>query len=225
MKILVIEDETELLSDIIRYLMQEGYVCESAVTYDSAIEKTDLYNYDCIIVDIMLPGGNGLDVIKELKKTKPETGVVIISAKNALDDKITGLHIGADDYITKPFHLSELNARVKSVIRRRNFIGKNEVVFNEIKINTDRMQVFVNNQIIILTKKEYDLLLYFLSNINRVITKESIAEHLWGDNMDMADSFDFIYTHIKNLRKKIIEKGGLDYIKTIYGMGYKITAP
>lgn len=221
MKILIVEDEKELVSVIADYLKQEGYVCEMAFNFENAIEKCNLYNYDCIITDITLPDGNGLDLIRILKKNKQDTGVIIISAKNALDDKLTGLEIGADDYITKPFHLSELNARIKSVIRRRNFTGKNEVVINEIKILTDRAEVFVNEGILSLTKKEYDLLVFFLSNTNRVITKESIAEHLWGDNMDMADSFDFIYTHIKNLRKKIMEKGGKDYIQTVYGVGYK----
>jgi DNA-binding response OmpR family regulator len=222
MKILIIEDEKELASSITAYLSQEKYVCECVNNFAFASEKIDLYNYDCLIVDIMLPDGNGLDIIKTLKKTKPETGVIIVSARNSLNDKITGLDIGADDYLTKPFNLSELNSRLKSVIRRRNFAGSNEIVFEKIKILSDKKQVLVGGNEIVLTRKEYDLLLYLITNKNRVVTKESIAEHLWGDNIDMVDSYDFMYTHIKNLRKKIIEAGGGDYIETIYKIGYRL---
>jgi DNA-binding response OmpR family regulator len=224
MKILLIEDEKELSHSISEYLQNENYLCEAVFNYEDAVEKINLYQYDCIIVDINLPDGSGLNVIRALKKNKSETGIIVISAKNSLDDKVTGLEIGADDYLTKPFHLSELNARIKSIIRRRNFGGVNEIVFSEIHILPEQMEVLVNNQPLILTKKEYDLLIFFISNKDRVVSKEAIAEHLWGDDMDMADSFDFIYTHIKNLRKKIMEKGGEDYIRTIYGMGYKFTA-
>jgi DNA-binding response OmpR family regulator len=224
MKVLLIEDEKELSASIETYLKQENYLCETALTYDQAEEKINLYQYDCIIVDISLPDGNGLDIIRELKEDQSETGIIIISAKNSLDDKLSGLGIGADDYLTKPFHLSELNARIKSIIRRRNFSGKHELVFNEIRIIPEAMHVFVNEKPILLTKKEFDLLIYFISNRDRVLTKESLAEHLWGEVMDTADSFDFIYTHIKNIRRKIMEKGGRDYIQTIYGMGYKFVS-
>ena len=221
MKILLIEDEKELSRSIETYLSQESFICETALSYEQAREKINLYNYDCVIVDITLPDGNGLDIIRELKKKQMDTGIIVVSAKNSLDDKITGLEIGADDYLAKPFHLSELNARIKSIIRRRMFSGKNEIRMNEIRIIPDEMEVFINEKAIVLTRKEFDLLIFFISNKNRVLTKEAIAEHLWGDEIDMIDSFDFIYTHIKNLRKKIMEKGGEDYIRTIYGMGYK----
>ena len=221
MKLLIVEDEKALSDAIVEYFTSEGYGCETALNFWAADEKVALYDYDCVLVDISLPDGSGFEVIKELKKRKLEAGIIIISAKNSLDDKITGLEIGADDYMTKPFHLSELNARIKSIIRRRNFSGQTEIIANEISIIPDEALVKVNNQPIELTKKEYDLLLFLLSNKNRVLTKESIAEHLWGDDMDTSDSFDFIYTHIKNLRRKITEKGGKDYLKTIYGMGYK----
>ena len=224
MKILLIEDEKELANSIAVYLQKENYLCEFVFNFEDAIEKINLYRYDCIIVDINLPDGSGLNVIRALKQLKAETGIIIISAKNSLDDKVAGLEIGADDYLTKPFHLPELNARVKSIIRRRSFGGTNEISFNDIHILPEQMLVTVNGQSLLLTKKEYDLLIFFISNKDRVLTKEAIAEHLWGDEMDMADSFDFIYTHIKNLRKKIMEKGGEDYIRTIYGMGYKFTA-
>ena len=223
MKILLIEDEKELSGSITEYLQNENYLCEAVLTFEDAIEKINLYQYDCIIVDINLPDGNGLNVIRALKENKSETGIIIISAKNSLDDKVTGLEIGADDYLTKPFHLPELNARIKSIIRRRSFGGVNEILFNDLRVLPEQMEVFVQDQPLTLTKKEYDLLVFFLSNKDRILTREAIAEHLWGDEMDMADSFDFIYTHIKNLRKKIMEKGGEDYIRTIYGMGYKFT--
>ena len=223
MKILLIEDEKELSRSITDYLQNENYLCEAVFNFEQAIEKINLYHYDCIIVDINLPDGSGLNLIRALKENKSETGIIIISARNSLDDKIIGLEIGADDYLTKPFHLPELNARIKSIIRRRSFGGVNEIVFNDLRILPEQMEVSVKNQSLVLTKKEYDLLVFFLSNKDRILTRESIAEHLWGDEMDTADSFDFIYTHIKNLRKKIMEKGGEDYIKTIYGMGYKFT--
>jgi DNA-binding response OmpR family regulator len=223
MKVMVIEDEKQLADSISSYLVREGYSCEVASTFLSADEKVQVYDYDCILLDITLPGGNGLSILKHLKAKKPNAAVIIISAKNSLDDKVEGLDLGADDYLSKPFHLSELNARLKSVIRRRSFGGSNEIEFNGITVNLTERQAIVNGQEIALTKKEYDLLLFFLSNPNRVITKESIAEHLWGEEMDVADSLDFIYSHVKNLRKKIVEKGGDDCIQTVYGMGYKIS--
>jgi DNA-binding response OmpR family regulator len=223
MKLLLAEDERDLSNAILEYLRKEKYICEASYTYEDAVGKINLYCYDCIIVDIGLPDGSGLDLIRELKENKSESGIIIISARNSLDDRITGLDIGADDYLVKPFHLPELNARIKSIIRRRAFLGSNEIIVDDIRIQPDKMMVTVNDQPLTLTKKEFDLLMFFVSNKNRVLTKESIAEHLWGEEMDLADSFDFIYTHIKNLRKKIVDKGGQDYIKTVYGMGYKFS--
>lgn len=220
MKILIVEDEKELAGSMKNYLESEGYLCEVAADYEKASEKTELYNYDCVIVDITLPKGSGLDIIKELKEKRSEAGIIIVSAKNSVDDKIKGLELGSDDYLTKPFHLSELNARVKALIRRKNFDGTNEMKLNEIKIDLNSHAVFVKEEEIVLTQKEYDLLLYFISNKNKVVTKNSIAEHLWGDDSDQSDSYDFIYTHIKNLRKKLLDKGCEDYITTIYGIGY-----
>ncbi len=222
MNILIIEDETDLRTSIVSYLQQSGFVCEAAQNFRTAMEKIASHEYTCVIVDIGLPDGDGLKVIEALKENKTETGVIIVSAKNSLDDKLKGLNIGADDYITKPFHLSELSARIKSVIRRRTVQGTQDIVFNELRIVPDEMVVYVNDQHISLTRTEHQLLIYFISNPNKVLTKESIAEHLWGDHADLADSFDFIYSHIKNLRKKIVEKGGADYIKSVYGVGYKL---
>jgi DNA-binding response OmpR family regulator len=220
MKILLIEDEPELRKSIKQYLHQEGYLIESAADFMKASEKTEVYSYDCVLVDISIPGGNGLDIIRLLKKSKSKAGIIIISAKNSLDDKILGLELGADDYLTKPFHLSELNARIKALIRRNSFEGHNEIVLNEIRINPAEYRVFVNESEINITGREYMLLLYLVANKNRVITKTAIAEHLSGDDADQAGNHDFIYTHIKNLRKKLIDKGCADYIQTVYGIGY-----
>ncbi len=221
MKILVIEDEAELRKSIKEYLYNEGYVVESANDFLKASEKTSVYEYDCVLVDITLPHGSGLDIIKQLKKANSEAGVIIISAKNSLDDKIVGLEYGADDYITKPFHLPELNARIKALLRRKNFEGNDDIKVNDLTINTQSKNVMLNKEDLSLTQKEFDLLLFFVANKNKVITKEAIAERLWGDGVDSMNSYDFIYTHIKNLRKKIIDKNGFDAIKTVYAMGYK----
>jgi DNA-binding response OmpR family regulator len=221
MKVLIIEDEKALAESILAYLHSEHYICEMAPDFSTALEKISLYDYACIILDITLPGGNGLDLLRELKANHKAEGVLIISAKNSLDDKVLGLKSGADDYLTKPFHLSELAARVAAIIRRKSFEGKNSLRFDEILLDLQEKSVQVNNQPIDLTRKEYDLLLYFISNKNKVISKSAIAEHLWGDNMDMADNYDFIYTHIKNLRKKLLQAGSADYIKSVYGLGYK----
>lgn len=221
MKMLVVEDEQELAESITAYLTREGYRCEMASTFREADEKLFLYEYDCVVVDLTLPGGDGLDLIETLKKRIASTGIIIISARNALEDKIRGLEVGSDDYLTKPFHLSELNARVKSLIRRRNFGGHNEIRFREIEVHPQAHKVFVGGQETVLSRKEYDLLLYFLSNLDVALTKASIAEHLWGDNIDSADSLDMVYSHIKNLRRKLVEKGSGDYIRSIYGIGYK----
>ncbi|MDN5201043.1 response regulator transcription factor [Fulvivirgaceae bacterium BMA10] len=224
MKLLIVEDNQSLSENVSTYLSKEGYVCEKAFSYQEATQKLISFDYDIVLLDIMLPDGNGMDVLRTLKQNRSEVGVLIISAKNAMHDKITGLDLGADDYLTKPFHLPELNARLKAIYRRRNFQGSKEVVFNEIRINTDTHEVFISDTALVLTGKEYELLLYFLANKNRVLTKQSIAEHLWGDYMDLQDSFDFVYQHIKNLRKKITKSGGKDYISNLYGIGYKFNS-
>ncbi|MBA2612667.1 MAG: response regulator transcription factor [Bacteroidetes bacterium] len=220
MKILLIEDEPELRKSIKQYLHQEGYVIESASDFIKAQEKVNVYQYDCILVDITLPYGSGLDIIKQLKATNSKAGIIIISAKNSLDDRINGLDLGADDYLPKPFDLAELNARIKALNRRRNFEGSKSIVINEITILPEERAVTINNQPVNLTTKEYELLLFFISNKNRVVSKNSIAEHLWGDDSDQMDSHDFIYVHLRNLRKKLSEKGCTDYVQTIYGIGY-----
>ncbi|WP_046758232.1 MULTISPECIES: response regulator transcription factor [Kordia] len=222
MKILIAEDEIELQQSIVTFLKRENNVCEVASDYEEAIYKASLYEYDIAVIDINLITGSGLDVIKLLKDKNNNTGIIIISANSSLDDKLLGLDLGADDYMTKPFHLAELNSRIKAIFRRRKQNGGEHIIFNEIKMNTDARTVFVNNNSIQLTRKEYDLLLFFITNKERVLSKETIAEHLWGDQSDLLDNFDFIYVHINNLRKKI-STAGAKYIKTAYGSGYKFT--
>lgn len=221
MKILIIEDEKELSKSIVTYLKQENYLCEIAPDFKTALDKTESFDYDCILLDITLPDGNGLNVLKELKADNKTDGVIIISAKNSIDDRIAGLNLGADDYLAKPFHLSELSARIAAVIRRRRFDGNKVLVLNELTIDTLAKTVSVNGKGVDLTRKEYDLLLYLVTNKNRVVSKNAIAEHLSGDEADVFDNFDFIYAHMKNLKKKMVQAGCEDYIKSIYGMGYK----
>jgi DNA-binding response OmpR family regulator len=220
-KLLIIEDDRTLCTAINDYLKMEGHICEVAQNYRQAINKAADNMYDCIILDIGLPDGNGLDIIRELKANKSTDGILILSARSSLDDKLTGLKIGADDYLTKPFHFAEMSARINSIYRRNSLLGLNVISFNEIKVNTSDNQAYVNDTLLNLTRKEYDLLVFFVTNRNRIITKESIVEHLWGDEVILTDSFDFVYTHVKNLRKKIVKAGGKNYIKCIYGFGYK----
>ncbi len=221
MKILIIEDEYELAKSIAAYLSGEHYLCEFAANYQEALDKIEAYDYDCILLDLMLPGGSGITLLEKLKQLNKQNGVIIISAKDSLDDKIKGLHIGADDYLAKPFHLPELAARIYSVIRRRSFGNTNIIQQNELKLDLLGKVVTVHQQQIFLTKKELDLLLYFIANKNKVISKSALAEHLSGDLADMLDNHDFIYAHIKNLKKKLSEAGCSNYLKTIYAAGYK----
>ncbi len=221
MKILIVEDEKPLSDSMVEYLSEEGHHSEAVYTYNDAVEKIRMYQYDCVVVDINLPDGNGLDLIRLIKKQSITLGIIIISALNSLENRIEGLEIGADNYLTKPFHLAELNAHLKSINRRISFGGNNQIVVNELRLIPDEHMIFVHEVQVTLTKKEYELLLFFIANKNKVITKAGLAEYLWGDYMDLADSYDFIYTHIKNLRSKLLKKGCEDYIKTIYGLGYK----
>ena len=223
MKILIVEDERELVKSMAQFLRQESYVCEVAYTISEAEEKILLYDYDCILLDISLPDGNGLKVLESLRKNKKDDGVIIITAKNSLDDRVSGLNLGADDYLAKPFYLPELSARISAIIRRKHFGGSSRIEFNEIMIDLLAKTVFVANKEIELTRKEFDLLVFLASNKNRVVSKNAIAEHLSGDHAELMDKFDFIYSHMKNLKRKIQEAGGEDYIKTVYGLGYKFS--
>ena len=223
MKLLIIEDEKELAESIVTYLQNENYVCEVAANFREALDKIETSDYECIALDITFPGGSGLQLLRELKKNNKTDGVIIISAKNSIDDRINGLQLGADDYLVKPFHLSELAARINAIIRRKMHHGNNIISFNEISIDTITKDVKVENELLELTRKEYELLVYFVSNKRRVISKNALVAHLWSHEMGTGENVDFIYTHIKNLRKKLQEKGCGDYIKSLYGMGYKLT--
>ena len=221
MKILIIEDEPALVQSITQYLTAQGYLCEQAVTYFEAIDKISLYAYDCILLDLMLPGGDGMEVLGHLRKTNRQTAVLIISAKDSLDDKIKGIHTGADDCLAKPFHLAELSARIYALIRRSQYDGSNVVRSHHLEIDLLSKEVTANGSSIILTKTEYDLLLFLIGNKNRVISKSALAEHISGEMADMLDSYDFVYAHIKNLKGKLNKAGCAEAIKTIYGMGYQ----
>ena len=221
MKILVIEDEKEVANSVCEYLGENGFSCEFAYDADIAVEKLESKAYACIILDITLPGGNGLDILKHLRQIGNSDGVLIISARNSVDDKVRGLQKGADDYLAKPFHLSELLARVEAIIRRKFFDGTSVIRFEALVIDPVSKSIRYNDLEINLTKKEYELFLYLVSNKNRVVTKEAITEHLYGDEIDAHEDFDFLYSQIKNLRKKLSKAGAPDYIKALYGMGYK----
>ena len=221
MKILIVEDERKLSDSIVAYLNGERYLCEQAFTYAVAKMKVNMYEYDCILLDLMLPGGNGLDILSDIRSKSNPAGVIIVSAKDSLDDKVKGLEIGADDYLAKPFHLAELSMRIYAVIRRKAFSASNVLENNGIKINLLEKSVTVNGRPIVLTKSEYDLLLFFIGNKNRVISKSAMAEHLSGEMADMMDNHDFVYTHIKNLKAKLADAGCKDCVKNIYGTGYK----
>jgi DNA-binding response OmpR family regulator len=222
MRILLVEDELELQKSIVQYLDYAGNIVEAVSEFRKASDKIHEFDYDCILIDINITNGNGFDLVKELKQAKSKAGIIIISAKNSLDDKITGLDLGADDYLTKPFHLSELNARIKALIRRKNFEGGKAITLNEITIYPDDRRVLVKEQELDLTTTEFRLLLYLITNKNRVVSKNSISQHLLNDDdIEQIDNHNFVYSHLKNLRKKLVEKGSEDYIQTIYGIGYK----
>ena len=223
MKILIIEDEPDLRETIRASLLKEKFVVETAEDFFCAMNKINDYDYDCILLDIMLPGGSGLDVLRELKRLRRSDSVLILSAKDSLDDKVEGLNLGADDYLTKPFHLAELNARVKSLIRRRQAQGDMSVRVGNLLIHPDDRTVEVEGCVLQLNRKEYDLLYYFTVNPGRVINKVSLAESVWGDNIDQADSLDFIYSQVKNLRRKLKQSKASVELKAVYGFGYKLT--
>lgn len=222
MKILVIEDEKELLKTISASLVKEQFTVETASDFDSASEKIEVYDYDCILLDIMLPKGSGLQLLEQLKNSGKSGNVIIISAKDSLEDKLKGLELGADDYLTKPFHIAELNARVKAVIRRKKLDGKNIIEIANVILDLKERALLVNNEKISLNRKEFDMLNYFMLNKDRLVTRTALAEHVWGDNIDQSDNLDFIYYQIKNLRKKLQTAQAEIEIEAIYGIGYKL---
>ena len=222
MKILIIEDEPDLQEVIQQSLKMENFLVETANDFNSALDKIISFDYDCILLDIMLPGGNGLDLLQELKNLDKSDNVIIISAKDSLDDKLKGLNLGADDYLTKPFHMAELTARVKSVLRRKSFHGKNLIIIGNLKLDPEERSLFIADQPLVLNRKEFDILTYMVVNRNRLVNKTSLAEHVWGDHMDQADDYEFIYSQIKNLRKKLKEHHADVEIQAVYGIVYKL---
>lgn len=223
MKLLIIEDEQQLSDNIVSYLGRENYLCEQTFTFREAMKRVGVYEYDCILLDLMLPGGNGLDILHRIKQRTPQTGVIIVSAKDSLDDKVAGLKVGADDYIAKPFHLPELSMRIFALLRRKNFTATNTLQSGMVTIDLLGKKAMVGNTTLDLTKSEYELLLFLIENRRRVVSKSAMAEHLSGDMADMLDDFNFVYAHIKNLKSKLAEAGVTDCIKTYYGTGYKWT--
>ena len=222
MKILIVEDEQDLVTSLLAFSEKENYQAEVAKTFSEASERIGLYEYDCILLDINLPDGNGLQLLEDLKKVNKTDGVIIISARNSLDDKIKGLNLGADDYLTKPFHFSELNARIQAVIRRKKFDAPHTLTFSNIEIDLSSHAVTIDHQATSLTKKEFDILQHLIANKNRVVSKTSLAEYIWGDRVDSANSFDFLFVHLKNLKKKLKQAGAMVEIKNIYGVGYQL---
>lgn len=222
MKILIIEDEQQLREVIKESLLKERFVVETADNVASAISKLEVYHYDCVLLDIMLPDGNGLDILKKIKAESRAENIIITSAKDAIEDKVSGLNLGADDYLAKPFNLAELSARIRCVVRRNNQGGDTSIKMGNCVIKPETYEVSVNGKNLDLSRKEYDILEFFVNRPNRLINKQTLAETVWGDHIDMADNFDFIYTHIKNLRKKLKETDSGIEIKSVYGYGYKL---
>ncbi len=223
MKILIVEDDADLREILSRSLQKERCLVETAATVREARSKAGVYEYDCILLDVMLPDGSGLDVLRYLQGLPRPVPVIIISAKDSIDDKVKGLELGADDYLPKPFHLAELYARVKSVIRRRNGIRNTKVQYGNVTLDTATFEVLVDDKNVEVSRKEYDILAYFMARPGRLVAKQTLAEGVWGDYIDMADSFDFIYAQMKNVRKKLKNAGARVEIQTVYGLGYKLT--
>lgn len=222
MKVLIIEDEADMREVIKATLEKEMFLVETAHDLASALDKISAYDYDCILLDIMLPDGNGLRVLEELKRQKRPDNVLIISAKDSVEDKVKGLNLGADDYLPKPFHIAELTARVKSIIRRNRSAGQLAIQLNNVKVSMEERTLQVDDKNVPLTRKEFDIIMYLVHNKNRLVNKTALAEHIWGDDIDQADNFEFIYSQIKNLRKKLKDAGAKIELQGVYGFGYKL---
>lgn len=223
MKLLIIEDDVSLREVMCRALRSEGYVVETASTFFEAEDKIAGYNYECIMLDIMLPDGNGLTLLRHIKALDKGDRVIIISARDSIDDKVEGLELGADDYLAKPFYMAELSARIKSVLRRGNNSVSQTMSAGNIKLSVSERRAYVDDVQLTLLKKEFDILLYFMQRPNHIVDKAVLAEAVWGDHVDMVDNFSFVYAQVKNLRKKLADAGATVNIKAIYGFGYKLT--
>ena len=223
MHILIVEDELPLMESMVSYLEMEGFRCEQATSYHAGLCSLDKHDYICMLIDLNLPDGEGLDLVKLARQNQTNSGIIIVSARNALEERVKGLSMGADDYLVKPFHLSELVARIQSVARRTHTQGDEILKFGVIRVMPEERTCFVKDKQVDLTRKEHDLLLYLMANRNRVITKESIADYLWGEYGGGYGSYDFVYTHLKNLKRKLLDAGSPDYVQNIYGIGYKFT--
>lgn len=221
MKILIVEDDNDLREITTHSLEKERYVVSQAPDYRTALQKIEDYDYDCILLDIMLPDGNGLDLLAELHALGKHTNVIILSAKDSLEDKVNGLDLGADDYLPKPFHLAELHARIKSLFRRKLREGERKLQVGNVELFPDDFRIMVQGKEIELNRKEYDILNYFMSRPGRLVNKNTLAESVWGDHIDQVDNFDFIYAQIKNLRKRLKDAGATPELKSVYGFGYK----
>lgn len=222
MKILIIEDESSLRELMQRTLLQERFIVETASDFAEGEAKIAAYDYDCILLDIMLPDGNGLKLLEQLKAMRKRDNVIIISARDSLDDRIAGLEQGADDYLPKPFHLAELVARIRSVIRRSQGRGDLSLRLGNVRLDPDSARVFVDDQELSLLKKEFTILQYFMQRPNHLIDKAVLAEAVWGDHADQADNFHFVYAQVKNLRRKLDTANASIELKAIYGFGYKL---
>mgnify|MGYP003454988758 FL=1 len=222
MKILIVEDDLPLQKTIEEFLLNEKMVVETASNFSEALDKIISFSYDCIVLDMMLPDGNGMDLLRELKKMDLKTSVIILSAKDSIDDKVEGLMVGADDYLAKPFHFAELNARIKVALRKNQQQGQHILSYKNIIINPEDRFVSVESKDLKLNRKEYDLLYYFMLRPEKVLQKTTLAETVWGDHMEDADNLDFIYSQIKNLRKKLKQANANADIHAVYGVGYKL---
>ena len=222
MKILIVEDEIDLIQVVKTFLEQEKFIVETARDFESGLAKLANYTYDCVILDIMLPGGSGMELLKEIRALGKGESVIIVSAKDSLEDKIQGLELGADDYLSKPFHLLELLARIKTIIRRSNQEGESVVQFKNVSLYPEDRRVTVGTKDLQLNRKEYDLLYHFMIRPAKLVEKSSLAEAIWGDDADQSENFDFIYSQIKNLRKKLKETNAEIDFQAVYGVGYKL---
>ena len=222
MNILVIEDEKSLAKEMSTFLKNEGYICDVAYTGKEASEKIFVNQYDFLLLDLGLPDYEGLDLLKEAKEAKQEAAIIILTARGSTDDKVKGLNLGADDYLAKPFSLLELSSRMQAIIRRKHGLKKSTTEVNGFVVDITNRTVAYQNQVISLTKKEFDILQYLLINKNRVITRTQLTEHIWDNALEVDYDSNYVDVHMKNLRKKLSHYADIDWIETVRGIGYRL---